>query len=87
MPVVVEVVPLAPQLAGLTGVRLPNGATVADALAALDIHPPEAVTLGVWGRPVDKTEVLRDGDRIEFYRPLQCDPKSARRARAGRRSR
>lgn len=87
MPVVVEMVPLLPRLAGLTGMRLPSGATVADALAALDLHPPEGMALGVWGRPVEKTEVLRDGDRIEFYRPLRCDPKAARRARVARRAR
>lgn len=87
MSVVVELAPFPPRLAGPAGLRLPGGATVADALDALEISPPEGVDIGVWGRPVGKTAVLRDGDRIEFYRPLECDPKAARRARAGRRDR
>jgi hypothetical protein len=28
--------------------------------------------------------VLRDGDRVEIYRPLLADPKETRRRRAGR---
>jgi putative ubiquitin-RnfH superfamily antitoxin RatB of RatAB toxin-antitoxin module len=28
--------------------------------------------------------VLRDGDRIELYRPLKADPKESRRRRAAR---
>ena len=30
------------------------------------------------------TTPLRDGDRVELYRPLQCDPKAMRRQRAER---
>ena len=82
-----ELAPLPPRLAGPTGLRLPRGATVADALEALEVRLPEEMDLGVWGRPAGKADELRDGDRIEFYRPLQCDPKAARRARAGRRGR
>ena len=85
MPVVVEVTPLPPRLAGLTGLRLPDGATVEDALAALELAPAQEVRIGIWGRAVAPTRVLADGDRIEFYRPLACDPKAARRARASRR--
>ena len=28
-------------------------------------------------------QIVREGDRIEIYRPLQVDPKQARRLRAG----
>lgn len=85
MPVVVEVTPLPPWLAGLTGLRLPEGATVADALTVLAVRPAHNVRLGIWGRPVALDQLLADGDRIEFYRPLECDPKAARRDRAARR--
>lgn len=85
MPIVVEIAPLTPQLEGLAGLRLPSGASVADALQALALRPSPEVGLGVWGRRVESTDILADGDRIEFYRPLKCDPKAARRARVARR--
>ncbi len=39
---------------------------------------------GIWGqlRPLDAA--LRDGDRVEVYRPLLIDPKDARRLRQRR---
>ena len=36
---------------------------------------------GIWGRKVTLTHVLQDGDRLEMYRPLQVDPKLARKQR------
>ena len=39
--------------------------------------------LGIFGKVVKDETVLRDGDRIEVYRPLLIDPKEARRKRAG----
>ena len=64
-----------------------TGATLRDALDASGIlqrHPEIDVArhaLGVWGqlRPLDAA--LCEGDRIEVYRPLQVDPKEARRLR------
>ncbi|KTD96336.1 RnfH family protein [Pseudoalteromonas sp. H71] len=41
-----------------------------------------ALTLGVWNRTVKANYELKDGDRIEIYRPLIADPKDARRKRA-----
>ena len=43
---------------------------------------PTALTLGVWNRTVKEHYELKDGDRIEIYRPLIADPKDARRKRA-----
>ena len=37
--------------------------------------------LGVWGRKAAPSQVLRDMDRVEIYRPLKVDPKVARRTR------
>ncbi len=42
--------------------------------------------LGIFGKIRPADTVLRDGDRIEIYRPLQADPKETRRRRAKRRS-
>ncbi|OOE75179.1 RnfH family protein [Salinivibrio sp. ML290] len=40
--------------------------------------------IGVFSRPVKLDAQVRDGDRIEIYRPLQADPKEIRRRRAER---
>lgn len=60
--------------------ELPQGSTVADAMAAGGIAL-EGMTPGVWGRKAAITQVLRDRDRVELYRPLEVDPKVARRER------
>jgi len=38
--------------------------------------------VGVWYRRRPPDTLLQDGDRVEIYRPLKCDPKQARRRRA-----
>lgn len=38
--------------------------------------------VGVFGKLAKLSDGLRDGDRIEIYRPLIADPKEARRRRA-----
>lgn len=42
-------------------------------------------TLGARGLAVAAKYILKEGDRIEIYRPLIADPKEARRQRAQRR--
>ncbi|ODN42850.1 RnfH family protein [Piscirickettsia litoralis] len=42
------------------------------------------IDCGVWNRHVSLSHCLRDGDRVEVYRPLLIDPKEARRLRAKR---
>ncbi len=68
--------------------RLPVGSTVEDAiersnlkLTIRDLQVDDA-HVGIFSRPVTLATVLRDGDRVELYRPLQCDPKEVRRQRA-----
>jgi uncharacterized protein len=71
--------------------RLPLGSTVADAVEAsglFDEHPgmraladAGALQAGVWGVCRALQGVLAAGDRVELYRPLQVDPKEARRLR------
>jgi uncharacterized protein len=68
-------------------VTLPPGATARDALQAsglAQVLPAAAwarAGIGVWGRHCRLEQVLREHDRIEVYRPLQVDPKVARRER------
>ncbi len=38
--------------------------------------------LGIFGRLTKPATVLRDGDRVEIYRPLLADPKEVRKRRA-----
>jgi putative ubiquitin-RnfH superfamily antitoxin RatB of RatAB toxin-antitoxin module len=64
--------------------RLPTGATVADALvafAASNGQDLQDLTFSIWGRTVESNVALKDGDRLELCRPLRVDPKRARRER------
>ncbi|MFD1805421.1 RnfH family protein [Pasteurella oralis] len=38
--------------------------------------------VGIFSRPAKLTDQLKEGDRIEIYRPLLADPKEIRRKRA-----
>ena len=38
--------------------------------------------IGICSRPVKLNDQLKEGDRIEIYRPLLADPKEIRRKRA-----
>lgn len=40
--------------------------------------------VGIFGRPVSLDTLVRDGDRVEIYRPLIAKPRDARRRRAER---
>jgi len=70
-------------------IEIAAGATVDDAIRASRIldeltgFVPAGV--GVFGSRVARDARLRDGDRIELYRPLLIDPKEARRRRAQKR--
>ena len=40
------------------------------------------LTIGIFGQRVELSQLLRDGDRVEIYRPLTLDPREQRRRRA-----
>lgn len=73
-------------------VELDAAASVADALAAARVAagagaaavPWEQAAVGIFGEPCARSAACADGDRIELYRPLTRDPRSARRARVAR---
>lgn len=72
-------------------VRLSRGATLRDAAVASGLLDPRelddaGLSLGVFGQVKRADAALRDGDRIEIYRPLTIDPKKARRLRAALRT-
>jgi putative ubiquitin-RnfH superfamily antitoxin RatB of RatAB toxin-antitoxin module len=61
---------------------LPDAATVADALLASGFDQAGVDGYAVFGERATIDDVLSDGDRVELLRPLQMDPKEARRRRA-----
>jgi len=67
------------------------GTTIAQAIEAsgvLHSHPEIDLSqhrLGIFGKLKTAESELREGDRIEIYRPLQADPKETRRRRAAHR--
>ncbi|MOA05008.1 Persistence and stress-resistance antitoxin PasI [compost metagenome] len=63
--------------------RLPPGASLLDALRAVGLEA-SAWPAGIWGRRAERSQLLRDGDRVELYRSLLVDPKVARRQRFAR---
>jgi putative ubiquitin-RnfH superfamily antitoxin RatB of RatAB toxin-antitoxin module len=77
-----------PGVAFEVAMELPAPATAADAVRASGLAErfPELCagtpSMGIWGRAVAPEASLRDGDRVEVYRPLAVDPQEARRLRA-----
>lgn len=72
----------APHVVQRVALQLNEGATVAQALQAAGLAQRAAgARVGIWGRACALDQALRDRDRVEVYRPLQVDPKEARRQR------
>jgi len=69
---------------------LPTGYSVKQALAkSLLFHEfPEllqtVLRVGIWGQRCNLSQLLKENDRIEIYRSLRVDPKTARRERFAR---
>ncbi|MBA2780329.1 RnfH family protein [Billgrantia kenyensis] len=91
----VEVAFALPERQRIVALEVPRGTTARQAvvLAGLEQRFPEVppatfaeADLGIFGQPLrDPGEYrLRDGDRVEVYRPLEIDPKQARARRAER---
>lgn len=84
----VEVVFALPDRQRLETVIVPEGATVADAIRRSGIQNHfedvrlDELDVGVWGEPVERDHVVSEGDRVEIYRPLEMDPRDARRLKA-----
>jgi putative ubiquitin-RnfH superfamily antitoxin RatB of RatAB toxin-antitoxin module len=84
----VEVTYAEPHRAIVKAYRLAPPATIDDALRLAAADPEFAgidfagSAVGIFGRVAAQGQMLADGDRVEIYRPLAADPKSARRARA-----
>lgn len=83
----VEVVYATTTEADVSVLALAPGATVRDAVEASGVlrrHPEidaGALVAGIHGRVRALDDRLADADRVEIYRPLEADPKQARRQR------
>lgn len=80
---VVVVFAAAPRQVREWSLCLVQGASVSDALRAAGLES-STWPCGIWGRAVERGQLLCDGDRVELYRPLLVDPKVARRERFAR---
>jgi uncharacterized protein len=70
-------------------VDVPEGATIKDAIERSGILKQfseinmETQKVGVFGKVSKLDAVLADGDRVEIYRPITCDPKTVQRKAKG----
>jgi putative ubiquitin-RnfH superfamily antitoxin RatB of RatAB toxin-antitoxin module len=84
----IELVYGLPQRQTLISLMVPLDTTVEQAIkqsGILNIYPDIDLKLnkvGIWNRACKLNDVLKDGDRVEIYRPLVADPKEIRKRRA-----
>ncbi len=86
----VEVVYALPDRQRLVAMEVPRDCTAREAVERSGLRhefpeiDPKNNVLGIFGRRCAPDQRLRDGDRVEIYRPLKADPKEVRRELAAR---
>ena len=88
----IEVAYALPDKQKILRLSVPQGSTVYEGAkrSGIDQFFPsidfDTADMGIFGKAVKnpKQELLREGDRIEIYRPLLIDPKQARMNRASK---
>ena len=86
----VEVAYAMPDKQVIRAVNIEEGSTICTAIVQSGIlmdfpeldKELENAQVGIFGKVSANTTVLKDGDRVEIYRPLIADPKEVRRKRA-----
>lgn len=84
----VDVVYALPQKQEIFSIKLPEGATVRQAIECSGVlakYPEidlEKNKFGIFAKLVKSETTMRDRDRVEIYRPLIADPKAVRKQRA-----
>lgn len=86
----VEIAYARPDKQKIVPVTVPEGTTALEAVklsGIVGIFPevdPDAIDMGIFGKVIKNPAAhpLREGDRVELYRPLKIDPKQARLNRA-----
>ena len=67
--------------AGATALEAAQQTGIADKFDGIDL---DNAKFGIFSKVVSPGQALREGDRVEIYRPLIADPKEVRKARAAR---
>jgi putative ubiquitin-RnfH superfamily antitoxin RatB of RatAB toxin-antitoxin module len=85
--IAVEVAFAAPEAQAIVAVNVASGTTAEEAVVQSGISKRFAevempMPLGIFGHAVKPDYVLREGDRVEIYRPLLADPKEVRKRKA-----
>ena len=84
----IEVAYAMPHKQVLLKITVPDGCTVAAAIECSGMRAEfpdveiDAGSVGIFSRKVPLDHILREGDRVEIYRPLIADPKEMRKQRA-----
>ncbi|MEL0659976.1 RnfH family protein [Psychromonas arctica] len=84
----IEVVYGLPHKQVLLSLQVPSGTTIENCIKLSGIvkHFPEIVPskaiVGIFSKPDKLENTVKQGDRIEIYRPLTADPKEMRKLRA-----
>lgn len=84
----IEVVYGIPHKQVLLSLKVPEGTTIENCIKLSGIvkHFPEIVpseaVVGIFSKPDKLDNTVKQGDRIEIYRPLTADPKEMRKLRA-----
>lgn len=86
----VEVAYALPEKQAILALQVPEGTSALEAARLSGISDKfdgidlDNAKLGIFAKVVSPGQVLREGDRVEIYRPLIADPKEVRKARAAR---
>lgn len=85
----IEVSYASPQTQKLISLNVGEGSSVVHAImqsGILDLFPEIVLknNVGIFSKKVPLDQPLKNGDRIEIYRPLTCSPNQARLRRVGK---
>ena len=81
----VEVVFALPDRQSLIRVSVRSGDTLAEVVLKSGLgelfagHAIDNLPIGIWGQEAQNSQLVKEGDRIEIYRPLELNPREARR--------
>jgi hypothetical protein len=68
----------------LEGTSVQDAVRQATGLERFEGSTPDPLVCAVFGKAVELSQPVSEGDRIEVLRPLQIDPKQSRREAAGK---